>query len=59
MVHSMIATFLFRIPLSWAFSHVDTESLAWMGFAPPLSTLVSLLICVWYIRRSRRKHAGA
>ena len=59
MVHSMIATFLFRIPLSWAFSHVDDGSLTWMGFAPPLSTLVSLLICVWYIRRSRRKRACA
>lgn len=27
MIHSMIATFLFRIPLSWAFSHIDPTSL--------------------------------
>lgn len=51
MIHSLIATFLFRIPLSWAFSHIDSTSLIWMGFAPPLSTTVSLLICFWYLRR--------
>lgn len=56
MVHSLIATFLFRIPLSWAFSHIDPGSLVWMGFAPPLSTSVSLVICLWYIRRCNRQY---
>lgn len=56
MVHSLIATFLFRIPLSWAFSHIDSGSLVWMGFAPPLSTSVSLVICLWYIRRCNRQY---
>ena len=51
MIHSLIATFLFRIPLSWAFSHIDPKSLFWMGFAPPLATSVSLVICFWYLRR--------
>lgn len=46
-----IATFFFRIPLSWLFSQIDPTSLFWMGFAPPLATLVSLLICFWYMRR--------
>ena len=55
MVHSLIATFLFRIPLSWAFSHIDPTSLFWMGFAPPLATMVSLLICFWYLHRQREK----
>lgn len=55
MVHSLIATFLFRIPLSWIFSHIDPTSLFWMGFAPPLSTMVSLLICIWYVNRWRKK----
>lgn len=50
MIHSLIATFFFRIPLSWLFSHIDPSSLFWMGFAPPLSTLVSLLICFWYMK---------
>lgn len=56
MVHSLIATFLFRIPLSWAFSHIGPGSLVWMGFAPPLSTSVSLVICLWYIRRCNRQY---
>ena len=30
MLHSLIATFMFRIPLSWLFSHIDTTSLVWM-----------------------------
>ena len=51
MIHSLIATFLFRIPLSWLFSHIDPTSLFWMGFAPPLATSVSLLICFWYLHR--------
>ena len=50
MIHSLIATFFFRIPLSWIFSHTDPSSLFWMGFAPPLSTFVSLLICFWYLK---------
>ena len=54
MIHSLIATFLFRIPLSWAFSHIDPTSLLWMGFAPPLATTVSLLICFWYLRRQTK-----
>ena len=54
MIHSLISTFLFRIPLSWAFSHIDPTSLLWMGFAPPLSTMVSLLICFWYMHRQAR-----
>lgn len=58
MVHSLIATFLFRIPLSWTFSHIDPTSLVWMGYAPPLSTLVSLLICTWYFMRSRHRYGG-
>ena len=54
MIHSMIATFLFRIPLSWICSRADPGSLVWMGYAPPASTMVSLAICFWYLRRSRR-----
>ena len=55
MIHSMIATFLFRIPLSWICSRADPGSLVWMGYAPPASTMVSLAICFWYLRRSRRR----
>ena len=55
MIHSMIATFVFRVPLSYLFGQIDSASLHLMGFAPPISTFVSLLICIWYIRRTNRK----
>lgn len=55
MIHSLIATFLFRIPLSYWFSQIDSSSLFIMGFAPPLSTMVSLLICIWYLKYTRKK----
>lgn len=55
MVHSVISTFLFRIPLSYGFSLVSSSSLFLMGFAPPLSTLVSLMICIGYMRYKRKK----
>lgn len=55
MTHSMIATFLFRIPLSYLCGQLDPTDLVLMGYAPPLSTLVSLLICFWYLKRNKRK----
>lgn len=55
MIHSMIATFLFRIPLSYLCGRIDPTDLVLMGYAPPLSTLVSLLICFWYLKRNKRK----
>lgn len=59
MTHSLIATFLFRIPLSWAFSQIDSTSLFWMGFAPPFSTVVSLVICTWYFMHKKRSYGIA
>ena len=55
MIHSMIATLLFRIPLSYLCGQLDPTDLVLMGYAPPLSTLVSLLICFWYLKRNKRK----
>lgn len=59
MVHSMITTFLVRIPLSWIISQVDSSSLLFMGYAPPVSTAVSLLICGWYLRRWRKRNVSS
>ena len=59
MIHSMIATFLVRIPLSYLFSLIDPSSLFFMGFASPISTFVSLLICIWYMRYTRNKNRMA
>ena len=46
MIHSLIATFFFRIPLSWLCSRLDPDGLHLMGYAPPFSTMVSLIICI-------------
>ena len=55
MIHSIIATFVFRVPLSYLFRQIDSASLHLMGFAPPISTFVSLLICIWYIRPEQNR----
>ena len=59
MIHSLIATFLFRIPLSWLCSRLDPDGLHLMGYAPPFSTMVSLTICIFYIRYWRRRKRPA
>lgn len=48
MIHSLVATFVFRIPLSWLFSRIDSTSLFLMGFAPPAASVASLIICIIY-----------
>ena len=58
MLHSMAANFVVRIPLSYLFSRIDPSSLHLMGFAPPISTLFSLLICALYLRHNNRKLRG-
>lgn len=55
MLHSMAATFMVRIPLSYLFSHINPSSLLLVGYAPPISTLFSLLICALYLRHNNRK----
>lgn len=59
MVHSLIATFLFCIPLSWIFSHIAPTSLFPMGFAPPLATMVSLAIYLWYLKIWQKRQASS
>lgn len=59
MIHSMISTFAFRIPLSYLFGQLDSSDLVLMGYAPPLSTLVSLLICLWYLRVNGRRQRAS
>ena len=63
MVHSVISAFLFRIPLSYLFGLLTPGSLLLMGFASPLATFVSLVICIIYMKwRDRGRdfpHPGA
>lgn len=44
-VHSMIATFAVRIPLTYLFSKIASDSLYVIGFAAPAATVVSIIIC--------------
>lgn len=47
--HSMAATFGVRIPATYFFSRMATESLYVMGLAAPLATLLSLVICLFIL----------
>ena len=50
MVHSLIATFLIRIPVSFALSRMKGITLFEIGFGAPLATFVSLIMCIIYMR---------
>lgn len=50
MVHSLIATFLIRIPVSFALSRMKGITLFEVGFGAPLATFVSLIMCIIYMR---------
>ena len=56
MAHSLITTFLVRIPISYFMSQAVTTSLLGMGFAPPSASLVSILILILYFAYLRRTH---
>ncbi len=47
-VHSILAAVLFRIPLSYLFSKMEDASLYEVGFAAPLASLFSILLCSGY-----------
>lgn len=51
LVHSLLATFLVRVPLSYFLSRVQGTSLFTIGFAAPAATLLSLVLCQWYYIR--------
>ena len=55
LAHSLAATFLARIPLSYAFSRLGGASLYPMGLAAPLASLLSIAILAVYFCITRRK----
>lgn len=61
LVHSMAATFLVRIPLSWFLSRPAHGSMFAIGLAAPAASLVSLLLCEWRLHHkdARDQHAAA
>ena len=54
--HSMVATFDVRIPVTYLMSRAPGSSLYKMGLAAPAATLVSLVICLFYLRWFSRRH---
>ncbi|MDL2296247.1 polysaccharide biosynthesis C-terminal domain-containing protein, partial [Lachnospiraceae bacterium OttesenSCG-928-E19] len=55
LLHSLLATFGVRIPLSFVLSRMVTADLYLIGFASPASTLVSLIICVPFLWKLNKK----
>ena len=59
MAHNLAATFLGRIPLTFLFSRLPGVTLREMGIAVPVSTLISVILCLWYLRRMNRQLEAA
>ena len=57
--HSMVATFLVRLPLTWYLVRFSEESLRPMGLAAPAASLMSIIICIVYLRRLEKRSADA
>ncbi len=53
LLHSLAATFLLRLPLSYWFSRAGAGSLGLVGWAPPLATTFSLLLCLLFYASGR------
>lgn len=53
--HSIAATFLIRIPVTWLMSKVSTGSLLPMGLAAPAASLFSVAVCLIYFRRKENR----
>ncbi|MDL2232044.1 MATE family efflux transporter [Ruminococcaceae bacterium OttesenSCG-928-L11] len=55
MVHSLISTFLVRIPMSYVLSRMEGAGLFEIGFAAPLASLFSLIICLFYFIYKKKR----
>lgn len=57
LAHSSIAALLARLPLSYVFSRLPNATLYNVGFAAPLATCVSIVICLFYLFRMKSSRA--
>lgn len=60
-IHSMIATFGVRIPMTYLLGKVANGSLFLMGLAAPAASMLSILICFCYffwMALRKKRHAG-
>lgn len=55
MAQNLIATFLGRIPATWAFSKLASANLFLIGLAAPASTVMSIIMLVVYILINHKK----
>lgn len=55
MLQGLIGAFGVRIPVSWLMSRQADVTLFKIGLATPCSTVVQILICIFYFYRLRRK----
>lgn len=55
MIHSIIATFVVRIPVSYFLSKMVGITLYEIGFAAPIATFLSIIMCVWYMKLGKWK----
>lgn len=55
-IHSMIATFGVRIPVTALLSHHSQGTLYPMGLAAPAASLISIIICAAYFLHLKRHH---
>lgn len=56
LLHSLLVTFLLRVPLSFLFSRLPSNQMGYIGIAAPLASLASLVMCsiyFFYIRKKR------
>ncbi len=53
LVHSLLATFALRIPLSYYFSLQPHVTLYQMGLAAPIASLLSIFLCFFYLQSNR------
>lgn len=54
MIHNLAATFFIRVPATIIFSQLPNVTLFTLGFAAPLSSLGSIIMCfifLWYLKR--------
>lgn len=53
MIHSLLATFIIRIPVSFILSERAGITLYEIGFASPMATFASLVMCVIYMKSGK------
>lgn len=55
MAHSLITTFLLRVPLTFIFSKIAEKTLLYIGMAAPISSLASIILCMIFLIYQRKK----